>query len=123
MDCQLIQLATWISNFATGTSPLTLWLQKQEGNWRLIQAGSRFLSETEFRYSVIDMELTEVIWAMKKCHFYFLGLLHFTLGTDNQPLVPIMDKYSLEAVETPCLQRLKEHMSPFIFTTVWKKGK
>jgi len=69
------------------------------------------------------MELTGVVWAMKKCRLYLLGLPHFTLVTDHQPLVPILDKYSSDAVETPRLQRLKERTFPYIFTSVWKKGK
>ena len=98
-------------------------LQRQDGQWRLIQAGSRFLTDTESRYSIIEMELCAVVWATKKCRLYLLGLPHFQLITDHQPLVPIIDKYSLDAVETPRLQRLKERLSPFVFTTSWKKGK
>ena len=98
-------------------------LQKHDNHWRLIQAGSRFLIEAEARYATIELELCGVVWAMKKCRLYLLGLPHFTLIVDHQPLVTILDKYSLDAVENPRLQRLKERTSPFIFTTIWKKGK
>jgi hypothetical protein len=32
-----------------------------------------------------------------------------------------LDKYPLDAVENPKLQRLKERLSSFIFTTTWRK--
>jgi hypothetical protein len=42
---------------------------------------------------------------------------------DHQALVAILDKYTLDAIENPKLQRMKERLSPYCFTTVWKKGK
>ena len=35
----------------------------------------------------------------------------------------ILDRYTLDAVENPRLQRMKERLSPYIFKTVWRKGK
>lgn len=99
-------------------------LQKVDGAWKLIKAGSRFITDTESRYSVTELELTGVEWAMvKKCKLYLLGLPHFTLIVDHQALVTILDRYTLDAVENPKLQRMKERLAPFVFNTVWKKGK
>ncbi|XP_046437914.1 uncharacterized protein K02A2.6-like [Daphnia pulex] len=42
---------------------------------------------------------------------------------DHQALVTILDRYTLDAVENPKLQRLKERLTPFVFTTVWRKGR
>jgi hypothetical protein len=42
---------------------------------------------------------------------------------DHQALVAILDKYTLDAIENPKIQRMKERLSPYSFTTVWKKGK
>ena len=60
---------------------------------------------------------------MKKCRLHLLGLPTFNLIVDHQPLVTILDKYTLNAVENPRLQRMKEKMSPFVFKTIWRKGK
>ena len=60
---------------------------------------------------------------MRKCRLYLLGLPSFQLVVDHQALVTILDKYTLDAVENPKLQRLKERLSPFIFTTTWRKGR
>ena len=42
-------------------------LQQQTGEeWTLVQAGSRFLSDTETRYAVIELEMLAVCWAITK---------------------------------------------------------
>ena len=93
------------------------------GQFRLIQCGSRFLTDAETRYATIELELLAVVWAMAKCKFYLTGLQHFSLVTDHRPLVPILNNYSLDAIENPRLQRLKEKISAFIFTATWRPGK
>ena len=52
-----------------------------------------------------------------------LGLPKFTLLVDNQQLVSILDRQTLDIVDIPKLQRLKKRLSPFVFTTIWRKGK
>lgn len=93
------------------------------GHLRLIQCGSRFLTDTETRYATIELEMLAVVWAMSKCNLYLQGLQHFTVTTDHRPLIPILNHYSLDAVENPRLQRLKEKTSPYIFTAVWCAGR
>ena len=39
--------------------------EDQDGNKRLLQAGSRFITETEARYAMVELELLGVTWAMK----------------------------------------------------------
>lgn len=97
-------------------------LQKQDGQWRLIMCGSRFISDTESRYAMVELEFNGVEWAVKKCRLYLIGLPFFTLVIDHQPLVCILDRYTLVAVENLRLQRMKEKLSPYVFKTVWRKG-
>ena len=40
--------------------------QKGGDGWTLVQAGSRFLSDTESRYAIIELELLAVAWAITK---------------------------------------------------------
>ena len=42
---------------------------------------------------------------------------------DQDRLLPILDHYTLDAVENPLVQRMKERMAPFSFTTIWRPGK
>ena len=55
---------------------------------------------------------------MRKCHLYLLGFQKFALLVDHQPLVSILDRQTLDMVDNPKLQRLKEQLSPFVLTTV-----
>ena len=99
-------------------------LQEYEsGRWRLVQCGSRFLADVEVRYSCIELELVGVVWGMTKCRYYLLGLPHFELVTDHRPLVPILNEYTLDAIENPRLQRLKEKIAGYVYTAKWRKGK
>ena len=95
----------------------------EEGRWRVVDAGSRFLSDTETRYATIELECLAAKWAMKKCRLYLLGLPAFTLAVDHLPLKSILDRQTLDAVENPRLQRMKAEMAPYVFETVWTKGK
>ncbi|XP_064083925.1 uncharacterized protein K02A2.6-like [Macrobrachium nipponense] len=90
------------------------------GQMRLVQCGSRFLTDTETRYANIELELLAVTWAVAKCRLYLSGLQHFTLMTDHRPLIPILNHYTLDAIENP---RLKMKVAPYIFTAVWHAGK
>ena len=100
-------------------------LQKDpsEVQWKLIECGSRFITDAESRYAMVELELAGAVWAMKKCHNYLHGLDNFTLLTDHQPLVTILNKKTLDHIDNTRVQRLKSHMTPYLFNTVWRKGK
>ena len=98
-------------------------LQRHDDGWRLVDANSRWCSDVESRYAIVQLELAAVEWAIRKCRLYLSGLPNFTLMVDHQALVAILDKYTLDAIENPKIQRMKERLSPYSFTTVWKKGK
>jgi len=98
-------------------------LQLQDGNWRLIQCGSRFVSETESRYAVIELEMTAICWAVRKNHLFLAGLKDFDIVCDHRPLIPLLNQKSLAQVENPRLFRLREKLVPYHFKAVWKSGK
>ena len=65
-----------------------------------------------------------VEWAIRKCRLFLLGLPQpFTLVVDHQALVTILDKHTLGKIENEKIKRTKEHLSQFIFQTIWRKGK
>ena len=97
-------------------------MQRQEGVWKMIQCGSRFLTDTESRYSVIELECLAVMWACRKCHLYLAGLPYFDLVVDHRPLVPILNSKRLTEIENPRLQRLREKLTPYSFSACWQKG-
>ena len=66
-------------------------LQMLDKVWKPVQAGSRFLTPAESRYAMIELQALSACWAMKKCNMFVQGLKHFTLLTEHQPLIPILN--------------------------------
>ena len=99
-------------------------LQRHGDLWKLVSCGSRFLTDVETRYSMIELEAIAIKYALIKCKVYLSGLPCFTVITDHRPLVSIFNKYSLTQVENLKLQNLKaELQSQFQFVVEWRKGK
>lgn len=97
--------------------------QKHKDGWKMVKCGSRFLSETESRYATIEQELLAVTWATKKCDNFLRGTHHFDIITDHRPLLQILNTKCLSEIENPRLQRLREKLSSYSFTAIWKRGK
>ena len=94
-----------------------------DGTWRVIQAGSRFLSDAETRYATIELEALAVAWAIKKCRLFLAGIPCFQIATDHRPLVPILNSKTLDEIENPRLQRLRMKIGEVgSFTAVWIPG-
>lgn len=98
-----------------------LWQQQNSGEWKLLQCGSRFVSPTESRYSATEIEMLAAVWALKKCHLFLLGQ-PFELIVDHRPLVSIINSKFLDEIDNPRLQRMKQKMTPYRLTTVWRQG-
>ena len=117
------QLPTVLQTDAAKTRGLGFALLQRHGDdWRLVQCGSRFLTDTESRYAVVELELAAVLWACKKCHVYLAGMPHFDVVVDHRPLVAILNHKQLNAIDNPRLQRMREKLSAYSFTTSWQKG-
>jgi hypothetical protein len=89
-----------------------------------VQAGSRFLTKTEGRYTMVKLELLAICWATKKCANFIDGLplKLFKIWTDHAPLIPILNKYTLPKIENKRLQRLRAKLDHLQFHAVWIKG-
>jgi len=95
---------------------------QDEGHWRIVQAGSRFLSSAETRYAMVELEMLAIAWAMQKARPFLEGI-RFEVMTDHKPLIPICNDYALSDIENKRLQRLKMKMSGFRFEAHWIQGK
>ena len=82
----------------------------------LFQCGSRFISDTESRYAMVELELLAVTWAIQKCRVYLLGLAEFTLIVDHRPLIPILNDKTMDAIDNPRIMRMEEKLLPYSFT-------
>ena len=99
--------------------------QKQPtGEWRVVQAGSRSLTDVETRYATIELEMLAVAWAVnRKCRLFLNGLEHFDILVDHRPLITILNSKNMDEIENPRLQRLRERLSMYVFTASWRKGR
>ena len=64
-------LPTMLQTDATHLKGLGYALLQQHGDtWRLVQCGSHFLTDTETRYAMVELEMLAALWAMKKFRVY-----------------------------------------------------
>ena len=96
--------------------------QTAEGQWHLIQAGSCCLTDAEVRYAVIELELLAVTWAIRKCRVFLMGMQHYNVITDQNPLISILNHHRLDEIDNPTLQCLHAKIMAFNFKAVWRKG-
>ena len=89
---------------------------------KLITCGSRFLSEAESNYAVVELELLAIQWAIKKCRLYLIGA-QFEVITDHQPLVAIMNGRNLDAMQNARIHRLVSKLLGYTFKVSWTPGK
>ena len=98
-------------------------LQKYGDDWKLNQAGSRFITDTESRYAMVELELLGVVWAIRKCRTYLQGMPKFDVVVDHKPLESNLNDQTMEMIDNPRIQRLKEKLCGYTFHTIWRKGK
>ena len=58
--------------------------------WRIVLAGSRFLSRTESNYCPLEGEALGVAWALEQTRYFTLGCSDLLVVVDHEPLVKIL---------------------------------
>ena len=91
--------------------------QQENGTWCVDQCGSRFLSDTESRYAVIEVELQGLCWATRKCHVFLKGLSQFQVILEHQPLIRVLNSKQLDEIENLRLLRLRMKLMGYNFIT------
>ena len=70
---------------------ITIWQKQDNGNTKPIAYGSRYLNDTEKKYSIGELELLAVVWGLVKFRFYVYGK-NVHLYTDHQALEPLIKR-------------------------------
>ena len=67
--------------------------QETSDGWETISYASNFLNKAEEKYSVNELELQRVVWALEHIKHYLLGH-HFTVQTDHRAPLSILKERS-----------------------------
>ena len=70
-------------------------LQKQNDEWRMVAAGSRYLKDSQTRHAMVELEALAIHYGVKQCHLYLSGMPKFEVITDQQPLKTIFNRKDL----------------------------
>ena len=82
--------------------------------WETISYASRFLNKAEEKYSINELELLGVVWALEHFKHYLLGH-HFIVQTDHRALLSILKERSSK-IHQSRLTRWYDRLIPFNFT-------
>ena len=93
-----------------------------DGRTRVIQCGSRSLSNAERNYAVVELELLAIVWAIRKCRMY-LANRKFRIVSDHRPLTGLVSKTSLDYLDNRRLVNFMDKISGYDFEMVWVPGK
>ena len=69
----------------------TLWQEKPDGKLKPIGFASRFLSDTEKKYAINELEVLAVVWSLEHFRLYIYGK-PIKLLTDHQALEPLIKR-------------------------------
>ena len=75
-----------------------------KSGWRIVLAGSRFLSSAESNYVAIKGEALAVAWGLEQTKYFTMGCPTLVVVTDHKPLVRILDTKPLRRDKPQALQ-------------------
>ena len=91
---------------------ITLWQKQHDGNTKPIAFGSRYLNDTEKKYSIGELEILAVVWGSEKIRFYLYGKKEH-LYTDHQALEPLIKRNRCNKQYSARLTRWLDRLTHF----------
>ena len=83
----------------------TLWEKQKDGNLEPVGFASSFLSDTEKKYAINELELLAVVWGLEHYRLYIYGK-PIELLTDHQTLEPLSKNRSNKTYSARLTRRL-----------------
>ena len=90
----------------------TLWQKQKDGTLQPIGFASRFLSDTEKKYAINELELLAVVWELEHFRLYIYGK-PIELSTDQQALEPLIKRNRLIKTYSARLRRWLDRLAHF----------
>lgn len=91
--------------------------------WRIVLAGSRFLSSTEQRYAPVEGEALAAAWSLEQSKYFTQGCPSLIVVTDHEPLIKILGDRTLDEITNDRIFRLKQRTLPWSFKVYHLPGK
>eukprot|EP00795_Rhopilema_esculentum_P016076 gene16076-7425_t len=110
-----------VDGFKYGFSSILTQLEPQTQQYKVIRYDSRPTTDTESRYSQIEIESAALAFAMQRNHIYLHGLQNFIASTDHKPLLPLYNQYKAELPARILRDKLK--LQDYSYTLIHKPGK
>ena len=90
----------------------TLWQEQPDGKLKPIGFASRFLSDTEKKYAINELELLAVVWGLEHFRLYIYGK-PINLLTDHQALEPLIKRNRSNKTYSARLTRWLDRLAHF----------
>ena len=90
----------------------TLWQKQKDGNLKPIGFASKFLSDTEKKYALNELELLAVVWGLENFRLYIYGK-PIELLTDHQALEPLIKRNRSNKTYSARLTRWLDRLAHF----------
>ena len=70
-----------------------VWVKRVGGNnRRIIKCGSTLLTDTQRRWSMVELELASMVYGLEKCSMYIMGASNIEIYNDQQVIVNLQHK-------------------------------
>ena len=100
----------------------TLWQEQHNGELKPIAFASRFLSDTEKKYAINELELLAVVWGLEHFRLYIYGK-PIKLLTDHQALEPLIKRNRSNKTYSARLTRWLDRLAHFTINVNHIAGK
>ena len=90
----------------------TLWQKQKDGKLKPIGFASRFLSDTEKKYAINELELLALVWGLEHFRLYIYGK-PIELLTDHQALEPLIKRNRSNKTYSARLTRWLDRLAHF----------
>ena len=100
----------------------TLWQEQPDGNLKPFGFASRYLSDTENKYAINELELLAVVWGLEQFPLYIYGKT-VKLLTDHQALEPLIKRNRSNKTYSARLTRWLNRLAHFTINVNHITGK
>ena len=95
--------------------------QQADGSWKLIACRSQALTKAEARWSVFEIELLALKFALLEAAFWLRVVRNFKVYSDHRALVGIENRIMTETTSER-IRKMVESVAIFDYTVVYMKG-